>query len=134
MLNIFLNISENRKDPNITYLSGYSPQFCMLCYDDRSRKKCMFVPSFEKGMYKGIKNYAFDETIFKKILLRNFGTRSLRDIGINKSHISLKEILWLRKLLKPSKVKFTDVSSIFLKKRMIKSIFSSVFKPSSIFT
>lgn len=118
MLNIFLNISDNRKDTNITYLSGFSPSFCILCYDDKSRKKCMFLPSFEKGMYKGIKNYAFDENSFKKNLLNHFGIKILKTVGINKLHISPKEILWLGRLLK---VKFTDVSGTFLKKRMVKS-------------
>ena len=56
MISIFIN-TENRKDPNVTYITGYSPTFCIVAYDDKSGKKCMFVSSFEKDMYKGIKTY-----------------------------------------------------------------------------
>jgi len=113
-----MNSSGNKNDPNITYLTGYSPEFCILAYDDASRKKCMFVIPFELSVYGGVKCISFDKTKFKKQLLRYFNKKVIRTIGLNKSFISLNEFKSLKKLLP---AKYVDNSRLFLQKRKIKS-------------
>lgn len=118
MIHIFMNSSGNKKDPNITYLIGYSPEFCILVYDGVSRKKCMFVIPFELEVYKGVKCISFDKTKFKKQLLNYFNKKSIKTVGLNKSFISLNEFKNLKKLLP---IKYVDNSKLFLQKRKIKS-------------
>lgn len=117
MLNIFLS-TENKKDPTVAYLTGYSPMFCILAYDSKTKRKCMFVASFERTMYKGIKCFGYDERSFGKTLFKYFGKRRFTEMGINKSLLSIKELSKLRKLIK---ARYVDISKIFANRRMIKS-------------
>jgi len=118
MLHILINSSNSKKDPNIKYLSGYSPDFCMLAYDDISDKKCMFVVPFEINNYNGIKCYPFDLENLRKKLLGFFKRRTIKKIGVNNSFISLNELKRLKKLL-PGE--YVDNSKSFLKKRLRKT-------------
>lgn len=118
MINILLNISDAKKDPNIEYVTGHCPGFCVLCYDIQSGKKCLFVSSFEVGQYTGLRTFAFEHDKFRKKLLKYFGIRTLEKIGVNKSNISINEMKLVRKL---TKAKCIDVSKEFSKKRLFKS-------------
>jgi Xaa-Pro dipeptidase len=118
MLNIFINTTETRKDPTIQYIAGCSPSFCLLAYDSKSGKKCMFVSSFEVGSYKNIKTYAFNPDTFKSKILRHFSIRALNQIGVNYSCLSVKAMKTLRKMLK---AKLIDISEEFGYRREIKT-------------
>jgi Xaa-Pro aminopeptidase len=86
MLHLFINSSDYKKDPNIVYLTGYNPGFCILVYDDVSKKKCFFLTSFEVGMYKGIHSFCFSRDNFKKNIYSFFNKKLLNNI--NKKYVS----------------------------------------------
>jgi Xaa-Pro aminopeptidase len=120
MLHIFINSSENKKDPNITYLTGYNPSFCILIYDSESSKKCMFIANFELGMYNGIKCFGYNKDSFKKNILKYFKIDSdyIKKIGINKKIMSIAELKFLKEMIPAD---YTDNSKLFIEKRLIKS-------------
>ncbi len=119
MLHILMNESESRKDLNIQYLSGYNPNFCILAYDDKTKKKCLFVASFEIDMFKGVKCFAFNKDTFRKTLLKYFKKSSIKTIGINKGSLSLNVYKRLKKLLP---AKYVDNIKLFSEMRIIKSV------------
>lgn len=118
MIWIFVNECAGRKDANVTYFSGYSPEFCVVAYDSISKKKCMFVIPFEKGIYKGIKNISFSVKTFKKDIKSYFRIKRLDKIGINFSSVS---VLFKKKISKILDVKFSDISKDVLHMRLNKS-------------
>ncbi|MFT4297719.1 MAG: M24 family metallopeptidase [Candidatus Woesearchaeota archaeon] len=118
MLHFFINSSEFRKDPGIVYLTGYAPGFCILAYDDISKKICMFIAEFELGMYKGIKCFAYNKNNFIKHLEDYFSNVSFDKIGINKKAISVYEMNRLKKILPAA---YIDNSAFFFDMRKVKS-------------
>jgi Xaa-Pro aminopeptidase len=118
MLWIFINNSEERKDPSIQYLSSHSPSFAMLVFDPNTRRRCMFVAGFEVGTYSGIKTFAFNDKNLRPAIIKYFRIKKLDSVGINYTSISLKELSFFKKIFK---VKYHDISKNVTKLRLIKS-------------
>lgn len=120
MLNIFVNTSEKNKDPAVTYLTGYSPDFCILVYDDLSRRKCIFVASFEVCNYPRVKCFAYDPKTFRKDIQSYFKKQLSKShkIGINQNNVSVNTVKKLRKMIP---ARYIDNSEAFSKSREIKS-------------
>jgi len=121
MIWLFVNNSEDQKDVNIKYLTGYSPSFCILAYDSKSKKKCMFVTSFEVGQYKRIKNFSFNKNSFKKDLFNYFNIKSLNKIGVNKKSISVRWFNTFSELLGIKKSFEKDIDKEILSMRLLKN-------------
>ncbi|MFT4303242.1 MAG: M24 family metallopeptidase [Candidatus Woesearchaeota archaeon] len=117
MLHLFVN-TESSKDPNIIYLSGYNPGFCILIYDDITKRKCMFVSDFEVSMYSKIKTFAFNRETLKSKIISYFRIKKLEKMGVNYMCISLYLSKRLKKLLS---VQFVNNSMHFSKIRIKKS-------------
>ena len=116
MINILLN-TESRKDANVNYILGYAPEFCILAFDDKANRKCLFVASFERDMYKGVKCYSFNPDTFRKDLHKYF-KRNIVKVGINEAGLSVKGLKMFRKLLR---AKTVDISSKLMKLRLRKT-------------
>ncbi|MCB9358595.1 M24 family metallopeptidase [Candidatus Woesearchaeota archaeon] len=117
MINIFVN-TESCKDPTVTYLTGHSPSFCILFYDDDSKKRCMFVANFEVSMYPGVRCFPFSREGMRKKALGFFKRRKIDSVGFNYPYISISTS---RKITKILGCKHKDISKKFQKLREVKS-------------
>ncbi|MFT4343161.1 MAG: M24 family metallopeptidase [Candidatus Woesearchaeota archaeon] len=113
-----MNSGEYRKDPAVTYFTGHSPEHCIVFYDDRSYKKCMFVPEFERDMYHSIKCFSLQRNTLLKTLKKYFGITSLTSIAVNKEYVSVAQFARLKKLLS---CRFVDARDFVKKLRYRKS-------------
>lgn len=120
MLCIFINNAASRKDSTIQYLTGYNPEFCLLAHDIKTGKQCIFVASFECGMYKGITQFSFNKDTFVKHLKSFFNKRAIKVVGVNKEALSVKSFATLKKYISAN---YKDVSTLFSRKRLIKKTF-----------
>jgi len=118
MLSIFVN-GPGKKDPMVRYLTGYDPEFCIVVYDNDSKKKCMFVVPFELSLFEGITCFAYSSDSFKKEISKFFRKRNISIIGIHKPYLSVIEHERLKKLLSCT---FTDVSKLCITSRMTKTV------------